>query len=132
MEKGRKKLVAAVHAEFERVRKEVEPKLLTVGQAPEFQNEEIRNIQYAQNVLRTCLEAILFKMLPYSERVLIELALRTASYALSAAPMEDQDQLVSALVRVFADAHQRRMALGIRIDSEWQMKDGREVPNFPE
>jgi hypothetical protein len=64
--------------------------------------------------------------------MLVELAIRLASYTISAAPIEEQEVLVAKFMSVFADAHMRRISEGKRISSEWQMEDGTVKPNFPD
>lgn len=117
-----KKLVKAVQGEFDRVRRDLRDR------AP----SQLLTINAAQNSLRTCIEAVLNKAVPYESQFLVELALRLASYTISAAPIEDQEVLVAQFVGVFAEAHMRRISEGKIISSEWEMKDGRRQPNFPE
>ena len=131
MRREQRELVAAVQAHFRGVQQQLEPRLLAKSE-PEFQLEEIRNLQYAQNTLRSCMEAALQLMLPYSHVTAIELAIRLASYSLSIVPMEDQDAVVHSFLQTFVLAHEKRMANGVRIHAEWQFDDGRKLPNFPE
>lgn len=124
-------LIAAIQAHFETVKAELWPRL-DASPDPAFQNEEIRHIQVAQNVLRTCMEATLEKMLPYTHTTSVELAIRLASYALSIVPMEDQDYVMAGFMQTFPLAHEKRMAGGVRITTNWQFADGRSQRNFPD
>lgn len=87
---------------------------------PEFQNPEVRNVQAAQNTLRTCIEAVLKDSAPYSDLTCGELAIRLASYCISAVPLERQDELLSHVIAVLPAAHSKRLAQGIIIQSEWE------------
>lgn len=122
-------LVDAVQAEFDRVLADIGPQL-DQRPEPQFAQPDYRNIQAAQNALRTCIEALLVKMIPYGETVPIELAIRLASYALSALPIEAQEPAVVAFAEIFPTAHSRRISQGIRLSTTWQT-DGRERANFP-
>jgi hypothetical protein len=127
----REALIAAVQANFETVKREIWPRL-DASPDPAFANPELRHIQVAQNVLRTCLEAALQKMLPYTHQTSVELAIRLASYSLSIVPMEDQDYVMAGFMQTFPLAHEKRMAGGVRISTNWQFEDGRSQPNFPD
>ena len=131
MHMSQRKLVTAVKREFARVKADVEPKLLA-DPRPEVQSEQFRNLQYAQNTLRTCMEATLTQMVPYTHETSVELAIRLASYALSIVPQEDQDLVMAQFMKSFVFAHETRVAKGIVISTEWQMEDGRSQPNYPE
>lgn len=127
-------LVDAIKAEFERAQVVLAPRMLDMIQAghSRLADPEQQRIQAAQNVLRTCLEAVLNQMIPYSGMVPLEMALRLASYSISAAPMEDHAQMMDWLVRTLPSAHEQRMASGIRLTSEWQMHNGMTQMNFPD
>lgn len=107
-------LVNAVHGEFDRAQAMLADRLagMPAGQ---------RDIQIAQNVLRTCLEAVLVKVLPYDHTTLAELAIRMASYAVSAAPIDDQETLMAVVVQTLPEAHRRRVAQGVMISTTWQI-----------
>lgn len=124
----RQAVIDAVQAHFADIKSEVERRLVDV---PGFEEAEVRAIQTAQNVLRLCLEATLDKLLPYSEVTCSELAIRLASYAISAAPAEDQPRLVAGVVVSFPEAHARRLEQGVRLTTTWDTQ-GRERGNFPE
>lgn len=125
-------LIREVRREFKRCKAELEPQMLgRVDDEPVMANEEMRNIIVAQNVLRPCMEATLEALLPYSHLTSLELAIRLASYALSTAPLEDQDKLVAMFLQVFAESHALRTARGIVIGTEWRVGDGPPVPNMP-
>jgi hypothetical protein len=124
-------LVEAVGAEFDRVLGDIEPQIASkFGIADPAQAREAALINTAQNVLRTALEATFSKLVPYPERLPLELAVRLASYSISVLPVEVQEQATAAFLAAFPSAHRRRLAEGIRIDSEW-MTEGRARPNFP-
>lgn len=123
---GRKKLIAATKAEYRRLHRQLASQLSAI---PE---EEMRNINVAQNVLRDVLSALLNEMLPYTHLSVVELSRRLASYALSTAPLEDQDAVVAEHLSGFADFHLQRTATGAIIETAWRMEDGRDLSNFPE
>lgn len=123
-------LVAALKAHFDEIEREVGPRIAR-NPAPEFRIPEIANLQVAQNVLRLCLEATLERLLPYTEITPLELAIRLSSYAISAAPAEAQDNLVAAFVAMLPEAHSKRLAAGIRLETGW-ITEGRERSNFPQ
>jgi hypothetical protein len=130
MKKEQRDLVRATKKMFAHVRKEMEPNLL-IRPEPQWQQESYRNLQYAQNVIRTCMEASLQEMLPYTHEVSVELAIRLASYSLSIVPMEDQDYVMALFMKNFSYAHERRMDQGLRIETQWADDNGAVQPNFP-
>jgi hypothetical protein len=121
----RKRLMHAVKKEYHRIHRELRTSL---AQLPD---EEQRNVNVAQNVLRDVLTVLLHEMLPYSHYSAVELSRRLASYALSVVPIEDMEVVVAAHLEGFADFHLARTAAGTFIASDWRMDDGREQPNFP-
>jgi len=123
---SRRRMIKAVQAEFARLHKELAPQL---SQLPD---QDTRNINVAQNVMRDCLSALYDAMIPYGHVVAVQMSQRAASYALSVVPIEDQDAVVAAHLDGFADLHQHRTASGIRINTEWSMHDGAIQTNFPE
>lgn len=125
-------LAVAVQAEFDCVKERLETTVSAALGDQAATMPSMADLQYAQNVLRTCMEAVFQKMIPYDERVCAEMAVRLASYAISAAPMEDHEALVALVVQGLPSAHAQRMAKGIRISTEWQMANGSTQPNFPE
>lgn len=122
-------LVNAIQAEFDRVLADIGPRL-DAHPDPAARKPENRNIQAAQNALRTCIEATYEKLVPYGETIPVELAIRLASYAISVLPAEAQAAATAAFLETFPTAHVRRLTQGIRIDSEW-VTEGRVRPNFP-
>lgn len=133
-DKATQPLVYQVQREFDRVAADLQERLdkLVADGNGLYANPEVRNVQIAQNTLRTCMEATLQKMMPYTHLTAIELAIRLASYALSTVPMEDQDMVKAQFMESFIPAHDMRMARNVRIDIQWRMEDGRDVPNFPD
>lgn len=106
-------LVDAVQAEFDRSKILLSEK---IKQLPSGMGDVI----VAQNTLRTCMEAALIRMLPYDQTALAELAIRLASYAISAAPIDDQAGLVGAVCTTLPSAHARRVAQGVMICTTWE------------
>lgn len=133
-DKAVRPLIYQVQREYDRVYEHLQGRLdkLVADGNLLYDNPEVRNIQVAQNTLRTCMEATLQKMMPYTHLTAIELAIRLASYALSTVPLEDQDAVKAQFMESFIDAHDMRMARNVRIDTQWRMEDGRDVPNFPD
>ena len=126
--KPQRDLVKAVKAEYHRVQADLEPRLSSHPH-PAMRDPEQQALQVAQNTLRTCMEATFQSMGPYSPEACASLAIRLASYALSAAAIEDQDFLVAHVLRHLGPEHMRRVDQGIAIQTEWQMQDGSMRPN---
>lgn len=127
--KRQRDLVRAVKAEFGRLKTVLAPRL-AAHPDPAMSDPEQQDLQYAQNTMRTCIEATLQSMTQYSPEALASLAIRLASYALSAAPLEDQDFLLAHALRHLGPEHMRRVDQGIAIQADWQMKDGSIRPNI--
>lgn len=128
--KPQRDLIKAVKAEYQRNTQELAPRF-AAHPHPRMADPQVQAAVIAQNTLRTCLEATLQAVGPYTPELLADLALRLASYAISAAPIEDHDLLVSHVVRNLADAHMARVDQGVVIRADWEMVDGRQVPNVP-
>lgn len=122
-------LVAAVKADLAHNRQKIEP-LLAARKEPQFQNPEVRFVQSAQNTLRTCMEATLQEAMPYSDMLCIELAIRLASYAVSALPLERQHEALDRVLRSLPAAHASRLSKGIVIKTDW-VTDGVAHSNMP-
>ncbi|MBB4859676.1 hypothetical protein HNO88_003005 [Novosphingobium chloroacetimidivorans] len=118
-------MIEATQAEYRRLAELLAPHMVRI------EDPEMRAVNVAQNVLRDAVTVVMNEMIPYTHTTVLELAFRLASYALSAAPLEDQDEIVAAFVSNFADVHLQRTSQGQVITSEWRMHDGREMPNFP-
>lgn len=129
MNKVTRDLVKAVKTNLRATRQEIEP-AMAARPEPEFQNPEVRFVQAAQNTLRTCLEATLQEAGHYTDRTCIELAIRLASYAVSAIPLERQDEALHAVIQSLPAAHSARLAKGVIIQSEWET-NGLRHPNVP-
>ena len=128
----RRDLIKAVQALFRSTKRQIEPSLIQAAERePSYGNPEIRNIQVAQNVLRTCMEATLSEMLPYSDVTAIELSIRLASYAISVLPIERQADALQAMIATLPEAHTKRVGAGIIIKTEWGSADA-STPNVPE
>lgn len=126
--KRQRDLVRAVKAEYSRVQADIGLRL-AAHPHPAMRDPEQQALQVAQNTLRTCMEAVLQSMGRYTPEALVGLAIRLASYALSAAPIEDQDFLLARVLQHLGPEHMRRVDQGISIKTEWQMHDGTARPN---
>jgi hypothetical protein len=98
----------------------------------QFLSDGDRKGVVAQNTLRTCVEACLEEMLPYGPASLADLAIRLASYVVSAAKEEDQPALIQTVVGLLPQVHTRRVNEGIRISTTWLGDDGKERSNYRE
>lgn len=123
---SQKRMVKAVRAEFDRLHRDIR-----MDSLPREVSPEERNLIVAQNTLRTCMEACLERMLPYSAATPLDLAVRLASYALSALPAESQVDAVDQLHEVLKIAHPQRLQQGIRLSTTWDMPGQGERDNFP-
>jgi hypothetical protein len=126
--------VSAVQALIAEALAELGPRMAARPE-PEFRDPEIQFVQAAQNTLRTCLEATFEAAIGacgggHSERLHVELAIRLASYAISALPLESQDQALMTVIRTLPAAHSDRLAKGIVIQTEWDTHGVRH-PNLP-
>lgn len=126
--KPQRDLVRAVKAEYQRVHADLQPRL-SAHPHPAMRDPEQQALQVAQNTLRTCMEAVMQSMGPYSPEACASLAIRLASYALSAAAIEDQDFLLAHVLQHLGPEHMRRVDQGISISTDWQMHDGSVRPN---
>lgn len=122
-------LVDAAQDELKRLQIELAPVMAARPEAA-FRDPEYRNLQVAQNVLRTCLEAVLSGMTPYGQLMLVEIAVRMASYAISAGPMEDQDAMLADVLQRLPPEHSHRVAQGMIIQTTWE-QHGLIQPNVP-
>lgn len=129
MRKTTRDLVRAVQAEIKVNQAAIEP-MLAARPEPEFGNAEVRYIQAAQNALRTCIEATLKQAGPYTDLTCIELAIRLASYAVSALPVERQHAALDMVIATLPAAHKARLEKGVVIKTEW-MTDGVAHANIP-
>lgn len=129
MKKHTRDLIKAVKADLRATKEALAPSL-AAHPAPEMQNPEVRFVQAAQNTLRTCMEATLQEAGPYTDVTCIELAVRLASYAISAIPLERQDEALGAVIASLPAAHSSRLAKGVIIQTEWETH-GLRHPNVP-
>ena len=85
----------------------------------------------AQNAIRDCMKAVLNECVPIDVQFCGELAIRLASYAISVAPIEDQDNLVALVVMHLRDTHRDRLRAGVVIKSDWEILSGmrRNIPD---
>lgn len=127
MHKTQKDTIKAVKALMRHTRTELLPRLML---AAEYQDPEVRNIQIAQNTLRTCMEAVISEIVPFSVITPAELAVRLASYAISIAPLENQDQIMDQVLATLPAAHSNRLFHGIIIQTGWST-NGLEHENVP-
>jgi hypothetical protein len=86
----------------------------------------------AQNVLKDCITAVVNECVPIDEQFCGELAIRLASYAISIAPVERQEEIARLVAASLPAAHVDRMKRGVVIHSTWMEKDGVERRNMPE
>lgn len=101
-------------------------RVVEVGRSPD--SPEGKAMVY-QNAVRVLLEEIFEEAIPFDQEFVAQMGARSASYALSVAPIEDQDEIVASVLRGFAEMHMLRCAQGIRINSGWG--DERALrPNF--
>jgi hypothetical protein len=112
-----KRLIQATRIEAARVRLDIKDKL------PAETADHIAAVLIAQNTIRPCLEATLKELTPFGVLLLGELAIRLASYAISAAPADIQGDLLQAVMNGLPDAHALRMSKGIALRSVWDVED---------
>lgn len=93
--------------------------------------DHVRKLVTYDNVIRTAIEVCIDKSIPFEKATPVEFAMRAASYAISALPVEDQDQAVAFLVQNFAEAHQTRTAKGFVITTEWGDMGENRIGNYP-
>lgn len=127
--KPQRDLIKAVSAEYRRNHASLTPRL-AAHPHPAMRDPAQQAMQVAQNTLRTCMEATLQQMGPYTPETCASLAIRLASYALSAAPLEDQDFLLAHVLQHLGPEHMRRVDQGIAIKVDWEMVDGSVRPNI--
>lgn len=123
-------VIKAVQADLQKGKAAVE-RALANRTEPQFQDPDIRYVQAAQNTLRTCIEATLEEAGEFTPGLCVELAIRLASYAISAIPLEDQHSALEMVRASLPGAHRARLAAGIAIRIDW-MSDGRVEPNLPQ
>lgn len=95
-----------------------------------FRDPEVRNVQVTQNVMRLCLEAVFQRLHPFTVATPVELAVRLASYAISALPIEEQELALDNVVGTLPEAHAQRIRQGIALETTWVV-DGEERANRP-
>lgn len=116
MTPAKKALIAAAQAYYDEVAaatKDARSKLT-------LKDPDESNVVVAQNVVRTALEACYERMIPFGSHACMTMALRTASYALSAAPLDEQAHLVSTFMHSFPTAHVDRLKRGVIIRTGWK------------
>lgn len=127
-------IIISVQADYDRVAEGIAERMSreplidqATRQAVEPGDEKFKCIA-AQNVLRTCLEATLERMLPYALTTPVELGIRLASYCVSALPLDVQPGAVEEFCRVFAATHAERVAGGTHLQTTWYRsgQDGEE------
>lgn len=119
----------AARARFIAIRDQLGPQMARRAEAePDFRDPEICNLQVAQNVLRECMEAILKEMIPFTSVTSAELAIRMASYAVSISPLEEQPEVMRAVLHSLPVAHRSRLNKGVMIRSQWYMPAGSSEP----
>lgn len=123
-------VIKAVRTDLRKGKSDVD-RLLAGRTEPEFQDPDVRFAQAAQNTLRTCLEATFDEAGGFSGGLCVELAIRLASYAISALPLEEQHNALELVLRSLPSAHKARLSKGVVIRVDW-MKNGQVSPNLPE
>lgn len=109
-------MIKAVEAEYERVLEDIGP-VLAESDTP----MGVKQAVVAQNVIRLCMEVVLKRMLPFDEILVGELAIRLASYAISAAPFDQGSKLIRAVEQNLRETHKQRMSQGIMISTAWEV-----------
>lgn len=123
----KRRLIEACKAEYRRTKRDTTPAVVALGIPID---DDMAKAQFAQNVIRVAMEATYEEMMPFGHHAVLQMAVRSASYALSIAPLEDQDHLVSLFMQNFAEAHQLRTAQGTVIKSAWDTDDGSVRANY--
>lgn len=90
----------------------------------------MRNVMAMQNAMRTCMEIMLNETIPYDEELLVEMGIRLAAYAVSAAPIEIQERMAQRISVALPPSVALRQKSRIGIQSEW-ITDGVVHPNMP-
>jgi hypothetical protein len=91
---------------------------------------DIDKIIAAQNTLRKCMEVVFEECMPYDEIFCGEMAVRLATYAISAVPIERHGLVLNAVIEGLPAALARRVRDGIAIRTEWET-DGVRHANIP-
>ncbi|MGR9441646.1 hypothetical protein [Rhizobium leguminosarum] len=91
---------------------------------------DIDKIIAAQNTLRKCMEVVFEECMPYDEIFCGEMAVRLATYAISAVPIERHGLVLNAVIEGLPAALARRVREGIAIRTEWET-DGVRHANIP-
>lgn len=111
-------VIDAVGALFDMLQADIE------AQHKELQEalpEVAQQANVLQNVLRTALTAALNKCAPFSTELLGEMAVRLASYMISAAPLPMQEDLMVRVLGALPEAHGRRLKAGIMLRGLWEI-----------
>lgn len=82
--------------------------------------EAIPQAIIAQNVMRDLMTAVFMETAPFGQIFCEEMALRLASYAISAAPIEDQSLMVDRVTKRLPGVHTERLRQGFVIETQWR------------
>lgn len=120
--------IAVLKKMFRKMREKTDP--MVVAKNEPAAPPKAMEIIAAQNVLRDCISVIFNECMPIDRTFIAEMALRLASYAVSVAPIEDQEGISAIVGASFQKMHHARMKAGIYIESKW-VTDGVEHSNVP-
>lgn len=123
---------SAIRRIFDKTREDVRPLVIAkANEAGVTATREMIDFIAAQNALRVSMEVVFQRCLPYGEEFLAEMAARLASYSISAAPIERQQDILTAVVEALPGALETRLKSGSVIKTTWTT-DGVAHPNMPE
>lgn len=108
-------LIAAVKGCMALSTKEMAPKLDAAG----ITDPDSRAANVLQNVMRLALEAGLNECLGFTTALPMDMAVRLASYALSALPMDMQADATLWVIETLPTVHAHRMQHGTAIATQW-------------
>lgn len=121
---------ATIRKMFRKTKLAIAPLVKAEAERLNHHKPETLNIMAAQNTMRACMEIVLNECLPYDQRFLAELGVRLAAYAVTAAPIQDHDELVGIVARALPNAVAEKVRQGAVIRSDWE-QDGVARPNIP-
>ncbi len=105
----------------------------TYANAPPNEPVAPPNVIVAQNVLRIAMEVVIDESTPFDLSFCGELAIRLATYAISAAPIEDQARLVESVQKSLPAALERYVREGFALRTDWvHPGSDQPSPNVPD
>lgn len=81
--------------------------------------DDEKKANIAQNVLSAVMVCTFNELIPYSRQFPWSMAMRLASYAISAGPANVQNIYVKNLIKEFREYHAERLRKGIIIEGDW-------------